>query len=291
MAIFRVERTRDYTVMCNYHLRDQNLSLKAKGLLSMMLSLPDDWNYTTKGLATICKEGVEAIGTGLKELENAGYIVRRLLRGDHGRITDTEYIIYERPQVVELPEPESPAPVPEEPGTASPHPGNPDTVAPDTDAPGSENRPELNKDIQRKDGPNTDRPIPSFLPPAPPAEGRTEVSEKRREIRRQIEYEYIVTTTNREQIDEFVEIMLEVALCRSPTMKIGREAEYPTALVQERFEQITSAHVEKVLDGIRENTTRVWNTRAYLLAALFNAPASTDNHYTMLVNHDFNHDG
>lgn len=291
MAIFRVERTRDYTVMCNYHLRDQNLSLKAKGLLSMMLSLPDDWNYTTKGLATICKEGVEAIGTGLKELEQAGYIVRRLLRGDHGRITDTEYIIYERPQVVELPEPESPAPVPEEPGTASPHPGNPDTVAPDTDAPGSENRPELNKDIQRKDGPNTDRPIPSFLPPAPPAEGRTEVSEKRREIRRQIEYEYIVTSTNREQVDEFVEIMLEVALCRSPTMKIGREAEYPTALVQERFEQITSAHVEKVLEGIRENTTRVWNTRAYLLAALFNAPASTDNHYTMLVNHDFNHDG
>ena len=290
MAIFRVERTRDYTVMCNYHLRDQNLSLKAKGLLSMMLSLPDDWNYTTKGLATICKEGVEAIGTGLKELEKAGYIVRRLLRGDHGRITDTEYIIYERPQVVELSEPESPAPVPEEPGTASPHPGNPDTVAPDTDAPGSENRPELNKDIQRKDGPNTDRPIPSFRPPAPPAEGRTEVSEKRRAIRRQIEYEYIVTSTNREQIDEFVELMLEVALCRSPTMKIGREAEYPTALVQERFEQITASHIEKVLDGIRENTTRVWNTRAYLLAALFNAPSTMDNHYTMQVNHDL-HNG
>ena len=290
MAIFRVERTRDYTVMCNYHLRDQNLSLKAKGLLSMMLSLPDDWNYTTKGLATICKEGVEAIGTGLKELEKAGYIVRRLLRGDHGRITDTEYIIYERPQVVELSEPESPAPVPEEPGTASPHPGNPDTVAPDTDAPGSENRPELNKDIQRKDGPNTDRPIPSFRPPAPPAEGRTEVSEKRRAIRRQIEYEYIVTSTNREQIDEFVELMLEVALCRSPTMKIGREAEYPTALVQERFEQITASHIEKVLDGIRENTTRVWNTRAYLLATLFNAPSTMDNHYTMQVNHDL-HNG
>ena len=133
MAIFRVERTRDYTVMCNCHLRDQNLSLKAKGLLSMMLSLPDDWNFTTKGLATICKEGVEAIGTGLKELEKAGYIVRHLLRGEHGRIMDTEYIIYERPQVVVLPEPEAPesepsAPDTEEPGPASPHPGNPDTV-------------------------------------------------------------------------------------------------------------------------------------------------------------------
>ncbi len=113
-----------------------------------------------------------------------------------------------------------------------------------------------------------------------------ETSEKRDEIRDQIEYDLIATSTNRTQIDEFVEIMLEVALSRTPTMKIGREAEYPTAFVQQRFEQITSAHIEKVLDGIQENTTRVWNTRAYLLAALFNAPSTMDNHYTMLVNHD-----
>ena len=75
MAVFRVERTRDYTVMCNHHLKDSNLSLKAKGLLSMMLSLPDEWNYTTRGLAAICKEGVDAIGKTLKELEQAGYII------------------------------------------------------------------------------------------------------------------------------------------------------------------------------------------------------------------------
>ena len=62
MAVFRIERTRDYTVMSNHHLRNANLSLKAKGLLSMMLSLPEDWNYTTRGLAKICKEGVDAIG-------------------------------------------------------------------------------------------------------------------------------------------------------------------------------------------------------------------------------------
>ena len=72
MAVFRVERTRDYTVMCNHHLKDSNLSLKAKGLLSMMLSLPDEWNYTTRGLAAICKEGVDAIGKTLKALELAG---------------------------------------------------------------------------------------------------------------------------------------------------------------------------------------------------------------------------
>ena len=113
MAVFRVERTRDYTVMCNHHLKDSNLSLKAKGLLSMMLSLPDEWNYTTRGLATICKEGVDAIGKTLKELELAGYIIRRQLRGKDGRISDTEYTIFEKPR----------------------KPSPPDTTLPDTENP------------------------------------------------------------------------------------------------------------------------------------------------------------
>ena len=117
-----------------------------------------------------------------------------------------------------------------------------------------------------------------------------DVYEKREEIREQIEYDLICTPVNRTQVDEFVELMLEVAMTRSPTIKIGRDAEYPTAFVQQRFEQIPSSHIEKVLDGISENNTRVWNAKAYLLAALFNAPSSTDNHYTMLVNHDFHHD-
>ena len=112
MAVFRIERTRDYTVMSNHHLRNANLSLKAKGLLSMMLSLPEDWNYTTRGLAAICKEGVDAIGGALRELETAGYIVRHQLRDRQGRISDTEYVIYEQPQ-----------------------PKNPDTPQPDTASP------------------------------------------------------------------------------------------------------------------------------------------------------------
>ena len=116
MAVFRIERTRDYTVMSNHHLRNHQLSLKAKGLLSMMLSLPDDWNYTTRGLAKICKEGVDAIGGALRELESAGYIVRHQLRDRQGRISDTEYVIYEQPQ-------------PRQPETPQP-----DTAAPDTDS-------------------------------------------------------------------------------------------------------------------------------------------------------------
>ena len=81
MAVFRVERTRDFTVMSNHHLRDKRLTLKAKGLLSMMLSLPEDWNYSTLGLAAICREGVDAIRGALRELEKEGYVIRRQLRG------------------------------------------------------------------------------------------------------------------------------------------------------------------------------------------------------------------
>ena len=292
MAVYRVERTRDYTVMSNFHLKDTGLSLKAKGLLSMFLSFPDDWNYSTRGLSAICKEGVEAVGNTIRELEKAGYIVRRQLRGPNGRITDTEYTIYEQPQEPSAPdtaEPDTPPP-----DTASPYPGNPDVAEPDTGAPHAENPAQVNTKKSKTQKSNTQRSnTHSFPPPAPsapcsPVEGVNEILEKRDEIRDQIEYDLIISPVNREQIDEFVEIMLEVALSRTPTMKIGRDAEYPTAFVQQRFEQITSAHIEKVLDGIRENTTRVWNTKAYLLAALFNAPSTMDNHYTMLVNHDLN---
>ena len=93
MAVFRVEKNHNYTVMSNYHLRDTRLTLKSIGLLSKMLSLTDEWDYTTRGLAAICKEGVDAIGAALKELESHGYLVRRQLRDSRGRITDTEYTI------------------------------------------------------------------------------------------------------------------------------------------------------------------------------------------------------
>ena len=88
MAVFRIEKTRDYTVMSNHHLRNAGLSLKSKGLLSMMLSLPEDWNYTTRGLAKICKEGTDSIGSALKELERAGYINKTPARDVEPRIQD-----------------------------------------------------------------------------------------------------------------------------------------------------------------------------------------------------------
>ena len=145
MAVFRIERTRDYTVMSNHHLRNANLSLKAKGLLSMMLSLPEDWNYTTRGLAKICKEGVDAIGAALRELEGAGYIVRHQRRDKSGRITDTEYVIYEQPQ-----------PDMSQPDTASPDTENPDMVKPDTEKPAELNIEKSNTEKTITYGSSTD---------------------------------------------------------------------------------------------------------------------------------------
>ena len=283
MAVFRIERTRDYTVMSNHHLRNHELSLKAKGLLSMMLSLPDDWNYTTRGLAKICKEGVDAIGNALRELETAGYIVRHQLRDRQGRISDTEYVIYEQPQPrqAETPGPDTDVPDTASPDTENPYLDNPDTEAPDTDNPAQLNTKKSNTQKSNTDLSSTH----SFFLPA--ADGMTDGFEKKAEIREQIEYDILCQQYDRMQLDELVEIMLEVAMNRSPTVKIGRDAEYPTGFVQQRFEKITSMHIEKVMDGIRENTTRVWNTKAYLMAALFNSVSTIDNHYAMLVNHDF----
>ena len=151
MAVFRIERTRDYTVMSNHHLRDKALSLKSKGLLSMMLSLPEDWNYTTRGLAKICKEGVDAIGGALRELESAGYIVRHQMRDRQGRISDTEYVIYEQPQPK--------APDTPQPDTASPDTENPYLADPDTEKPA-----ELNIEKSRTQKSNTQDQVPIPFP-------------------------------------------------------------------------------------------------------------------------------
>lgn len=82
MPVFRVEKNSNYTTMCNYHLRDQGLSLKGKGLLSMLLSLPDTWNYSVRGLSSITPDGVDGVLTALKELERLGYLERNQQRED-----------------------------------------------------------------------------------------------------------------------------------------------------------------------------------------------------------------
>ena len=120
MAVFRIEKTRDYTVMSNHHLRDKSLSLKAKGLLSLMLSLPEEWDYTTKGLARICKDGVDSICAGVRELEEHGYVIRQRVRNPNGQLGAIEYTILEQPRPPEPGKPERENPVLDNPEQASP---------------------------------------------------------------------------------------------------------------------------------------------------------------------------
>ena len=293
MAVFRIERTRDYTVMSNHHLRNANLSLKAKGLLSMMLSLPEDWNYTTRGLAKICKEGVDAIGATLRELEGAGYIVRHQRRDKSGRITDTEYVIYEQPQ------PDMSQPDMSQPDTASPDTENPDMVKPDTEKPAELNIEKSNTQKIITDGSSIDS-IPFREKTAarlPERKGRdamsvSEIENYRDLILENIEYDYLCRefATYREDLDEIVELMVETVCARRKTTRIAG-SDFPHEVVRSRFLKLDSEHIRFVMDSLQKNTTEVRNMKQYLLTVLFNAPTTISNHYTSQVNHDMNAGG
>ena len=291
MAVFRIERTRDYTVMSNHHLRNGKLSLKAKGLLSMMLSLPEDWNYTTRGLAAICKEGVDAIGGALRELETAGYIVRHQLRDRQGRISDTEYVIYEQPQPKN---PDTP-----QPDTASPDTENPDMVKPDTEKPAELNIEKSNTEKSITYGSSTDSiPFRETAAARPPErKGRdamsvTEIENYRELILENIEYDCLKQRypLYLDDLNEIVELLVETVCAKRKTTRISG-ADFPHEIVRSRFLKLDSSHIEFVMDCLQKNTTQVRNMKQYLLAVLFNAPTTMNNHYTSLVNHDMHAGG
>ena len=286
MAVFRIERTRDYTVMSNHHLRNANLSLKAKGLLSMMLSLPEDWNYTTRGLAKICKEGVDAIGAALRELEAAGYIVRHKLRDRQGRISDTEYVIYEQPQL-------------RKPDTDSPDTENPYMDKPDTEKPAELNIEKSNTEKSITYGSSTDSiPFRETAAARPPErKGRdamsvTEIENYRALSLENIEYDCLKQRypLYLDDLNEIIELLVETVCAKRKTTRISG-ADFPHEIVRSRFLKLDSSHIEFVMDCLQKNTTQVRNMKQYLLAVLFNAPTTMSNHYTSLVNHDMHTGG
>ena len=291
MAVFRVEKNRGYTVMSNHHLRNKDLSLKAKGLLSQMLSLPEDWDFTLKGLSLINREQIDAIRAAVKELEQAGYIVRSRERDGQGRLRGADYIIYEQPQ----PAPDSPTlenPTLEKPTQEKPTQGNPT---------------QLNKDRQIKDpfttdGLNTDS-IPILSPPSPLEDGAAEPPERngkeaatqsavaiyREIIMDNIEYSHLVQNTrlDRELLDEIVDLLVETVCSARKTIRVAGD-DYPAELVKAKLMKLNSSHIEFVFDCISKNTTEIRNIKKYLLAALFNAPSTISGYYTALVAHDMN---
>ena len=296
MAVFRVERTAGYTVMSNHHLRNKDLSLKAKGLLSQMLSLPEDWDFTLAGLSYINREKIDAIREAIRELEKAGYVIRTRERDDKGRLRGADYVIYEQPQQ-----------------TASDLPvlDNPMLENPTLEKPILENPTQLNKDISKTDLSKKDKsitdlsntdsvPILSSKPfpfggnAAEPTErnGKEAATESAVEIYREIikdniDYD-VLKQSNRldgDRIDEIVDLILETVCTARKTLRIAGD-DYPAELVKSKFLKLDHSHIEFVLDCMKQNTSKIRNIKQYLRAVLFNAPSTIDNYYTALVAHD-----
>ena len=291
MAVFRVEKNRGYTVMSNHHLRNKDLSLKAKGLLSQMLSLPEDWDYTLAGLSYINREKIDAIREAVRELERAGYIQRSRERDEKGRLRGTDYIIYEQPPNLDLPTLE-----------------NPTLENPTQEKPTLENPMQLNKDIQKTDLPkkeksNTDlssnHSIPILSPnPSPLREETAEPERKGTEaadaysvyeeiIKDNIEYDYLIQDRylDRDRIEEILALILETVCTKRRTIRIAGD-DHPAELVKAKFMKLNSEHIRFVLDCMQENTTKIRNIKQYMKAALFNAPSTIGSYYTSLVSHD-----
>lgn len=290
MAVFRVAKTKDYTVMSNYHLKDRRLSLKAKGLLTVMLSLPDSWNYTLHGLTAINQEGVDAIREAVRELEQAGYIVRTRARNAQGQLKGTVYTIYEQPQQPEsqlqaATEQTPSEPVPATPAQETPALENPTQASPALAYPTQSNTYLSKKQSEKerkKEHTNGTNPHPSvsvFI------QQRAAVEELRETVRQNICYDYIVTPTNREQLDEMVELMVETLSTQKEMIKIAGDM-YPAELVKERLRAINSSHVEYIFACLKQNVSHIRNIKGYLLAALFNAPATISSYYDALIRHN-----
>ena len=310
MAVFRVERNTGYTVMSNHHLRNKELTLKAKGLLSQMLSLPEDWDYTLAGLSHINREKIDAIREAVKELEKAGYIVRSRERDEKGRLRGADYVIYEQPQPRE-PEAatsgEQPSisdyPTLENPTLENPTLENPTLDNPTLEKPTLENPTQLNKDISSKEQSITDLSSTHSIPfhslnPSPLEDAAQPPERKRKEatdaysvyeeiIKDNIEYDYLIQDRylDRDRIEEILALILETVCTKRRTIRIAGD-DHPAELVKAKFMKLNSEHIRFVLDCMQENTTKIRNIKQYMKAALFNAPSTIGSYYTSLVSHD-----
>lgn len=267
MAVFRVQKTQNYTIMSNHHLCNKALSLKSKGLLSLMLSLPEDWDYTTRGLASICKEGVDSVCATVRELEAAGYIIRRRVRDKNGQMRGMEYTVLEEPQP---PQPE--------PGQAAPDCAQPKQAKPKREKPVQDNPAQLNTKRQKKEiTKNVSNPIRTA----------DEREQYRALIRENIEYDILSANNPGDtmRLDELVELMLDTVCSKRSSIRVAGD-EFPAEVVKSRFLKLEAQHIQYVLDSLKDNPPHIRNIKKYLLAALYNAPLTIENYYAAQINHD-----
>lgn len=276
MPVFRVSKNRDFTVIANSVFKDRRLSAKAKGILVEMLSLPENWDYTLKGLTALFSDGIDSIRQGIKELEENGYIVRERKRDARGRLGGMEYVIYETPEkAVENSTPEQSSPANAEPTEDFP-------VQDESAEDKAMLYKELNKSRTKESITHESNPYQSITEESPDVMGYDEARET---VKENIEYEILSERYPVERLDEIVDIASEALCSRRNSFSLGKDT-YPYALVKDRLLRLDSSHIEYILDCIDGNTTDIRNIKPYLLKTLINAPATMDSYYRTKVNHD-----
>ena len=309
-TIFRVEKTANYTVMSNTHLKDRRLSYKSKGLLSVILSLPPEWAYTITGLSIIAADGVDSVKTAIRELEKYGYVTRRQLRDERGRMAQNEYLVYENPtdnpdfvpeETAETAEENQPSRSAKNPHMAhfsvSPSAENPRAVTPQTEEPETDTFIKLNKKIL-----NTNTSIHSFSP-ATQSEERSEPREKHSKNislssvgERELYTEIICDNINfyeafapyfdkRDDVMELVSIMTDVVCSSSPTIRVNGE-NVMQEVVKSRFLKLTEEEINYVLYALKHNSGRIGNMRSYLITTLYNSKSTMNNYYANMAYND-----
>ncbi len=284
MEYFDVQAVKGFSITPNYHQHDRTLSAKAKGILSLMFSLPDDWDYSLRGLSSLFTDGVDSIRSGIRELEQAGYIVRTRLRDDHGRLRGTKYIVYPIPYTLKSNSPILDIPTQVKPAQVQPTQANPT---------------ESNINLLNIQKSNTDLPnIDSFSFNKSSSE-LTNLEANRKEmihrdmdiyreiIKENISYDFLLEDLpyDHDRLEEILELIVETVCSTRKYIRVAG-ADYPAEVVRSRLLKLDMEHIKFVFDCLKENTTKVRNIKQYLLTTLYNAPTTIGNYYSALVQHD-----
>jgi len=284
-TVFRVFKTEKFSVISNYHLFDKRLTHKATNLLTTMLALSPVWDYTLKGLASLKKDGIDGVRSGIRELEKLGYLTRRQLRNEKGQLAHNEYLVYETPELnpnfakseencQELPSLENPI---TDKKINSPSLENPSTENPTQLNTKLLNTKYINQSYQDNNNININN---TYRCDEMDSIDKIDRKEIKAELKKQLSYENLISRNeaDKKQINSIINILADVMSSRSQSIRIGGENK-PLEEVIQRFKQLTDKHIAYVLECLNKNADKPRNIRAYLLTSLFNAPSTMDCYY------------
>ncbi|MFI3326835.1 MAG: DUF6017 domain-containing protein [Clostridia bacterium] len=272
----KVKVNKDFSIISNHHLRDIILSLKAKGLLSLMLSLPSTWDFTVQGLTNLCTDSINSVSSAVKELEKKQYIIRKRIRNEKGQLTNSEYYIFEKPTSEE--EVDSVV------SKATPKPKK----QKETCGQVSQNQTATTFEPQETFEPEENDETANFLLNLSTDLGYTfmrftSIDDVKDFVYNNIEIEAFTDDTDKKKAKELANLIIEILCSTQKIIKVGSN-EFPSIMVKQKFAKISNDHIEYVLYCFSKNTTNIKNIREYLIVSLFNAPSTIDSYYENMVN-------